>query len=150
MPAVENAQLLAVQLQPYAIGVAEVHAVQDPAVGPEVINAGLLELFLRGIELIRGYRDREVLYAADRLAERGVIVTREVEKTKQVVVADVEEEVTRTDIIAVLDKLDKGESEELLVEADRLLDVTANQREVVYPLHRGRRPLALRPQVTLA
>ena len=28
--------------------------------------------------------------------------------------------------------------------------VTANQREVVYPLHRGRRPLALRPQVTLA
>jgi hypothetical protein len=67
-----------------------------------------------------------VLDAADGLGERRVVVAREVEEAEQVAVADVEEEVAGAGIVAVLDQLDQREPEELLVEADRLLDVAAD------------------------
>jgi hypothetical protein len=38
-------------------------------------------------------------------------------------------------VVAVLHELDQREPEQLLVEPDRLLDVPADQREVVHPLH---------------
>ena len=56
----------------------------------------------------------------------------EVEEAEQVVVADVEEEVAGARVVPVLHQLDQREAEELLVEPDRLLDVRADQRQVVH------------------
>src|SRR4029453_13445532 len=66
---------------------------------------------------------------------------------EQVVVADVEEEVAGAGIVPVLDQLDQRESKELLVEADRLLDVAADQGQVMDPGGGGGRPLGDRPEV---
>src|SRR5215472_18150494 len=74
----------------------------------------------------------------------------EVEEPEQVVVADVEEEVVGALVVPVLYKLDQRESEELLVELDRLLGITADQGEMMYALHAGRRSTARRPQILLA
>ncbi len=52
-------------------------------------------------------------------------------------------------VVPVLHELDQREAEHLLVELDRLLDVAADQREVVHPPHRGGRALAGRAQVLL-
>ena len=72
-----------------------------------------------------------MLYGADRLAEVRVVVTGEIEEAEQVAVADVEEEVARPGVVPVLHELHEGETQRLLVEPDGLLDVAADQREVV-------------------
>ena len=84
----------------------------------------------------RGRGQREVLHAADGLREVRVVVPGEVEEAEQVPVADVEEEVARAGVVAVLHQLDQREAEQPLVELDGLLHVTADQREVVHPAHR--------------
>jgi hypothetical protein len=58
-------------------------------------------------------------------------VAREVEEAEEGPVAQVEEEVARAGVVTVLDQLDEREAEEPLVEADRLLDVLADERGVV-------------------
>src|SRR5262245_41491761 len=148
--AVEDAEFLPVELKAHAVGVAEVHAVLDPAVGPAVVQAGLVELLLRRFVLLRRAGERPVLSAAGGLGERRVGVAREVREPEQVAVADVEEEVAGTRVVAVLHQLDQGEAEKLLVELDRLLHVAADQRQVVHALHGGGRPLRPRAQVLLA
>src|SRR6266567_7000137 len=90
-----------------------------------------------------------MLHAADGLGERRVLVTGEVEKTEQVVVADVEEEMAGARIVAVFHQLHQREAEELLVELDGLLDVLADQGEMVDTLDGGGRPLAAGAQVLL-
>ena len=92
----------------------------------------------RGELLVRGGQ-REVLHRTDGLGEVGVVVAGEVEEAQQVPVADVEEEVAGPGVVAVLHQLDQREPEQVLVEPDRLLDVAADQREVVHPAHRGGR-----------
>jgi hypothetical protein len=57
------------------------------------------------------------------------------------VVADVEEEVVRARVVAVLHELHQREAKELLVELDGLLGVPADQGQVMDPLNGGRRPL---------
>ena len=60
-----------------------------------------------------------------------VLVSGKVEEAQQVVIPDIEEEVVRSGVIAVLDELDQRESEELLVEPDRSSVSLAYQRQVV-------------------
>ena len=56
--------------------------------------------------------------------------------------ADVEEEVRRALVVAVLEQLDEREAEQVLVEADRALGIGADQREVVHAAAVRLRPLA--------
>src|SRR5215218_7832742 len=143
----EQAQVLAVELQADPVGVAEVQAVLHPAVGAQVVDAGLLQAAPGGGELPGRDRDGEVLDPADGLGERRVVVAGEVEEAEQVAVADVEEEVAGAGIVAVLDQLDQREPQELLVEADRLLDVAADQSDVVDSGGGGGCPVGGRAQV---
>ena len=85
--------------------------------------------------------DRDVVQPAEHLGVRADVQPGEVEEGQQVAVADVEEEVRRTGVVAVLDQLGEREAEHVLVEADRRLDVAADQRGVVQPARGGRRTL---------
>jgi hypothetical protein len=131
--AVEAAQLLAVQLQAGPVGVAEIQAVVDPAVRPQVLHAGLIQPLPGRRELLGPNQDGEVLHPADGLGERRVVVAGDVEEPDQVVVAEVEEKVAGAGMVAVLHRLDQREPQEVVVEADRLLDVAADQRDMVDP-----------------
>src|SRR5215217_6931538 len=145
----EQAQVFAVELEADPVGVTEVQAVLHPAVGAQVVDAGLVQAASGGGELAGRDRDGEVLDPADGLGERRMVVAGEVEEAEQVAVADVEEEVAGAGIVAVLDQLDQRESEELLVEADRLLDVAADEGDVVDPGGGGGRPVGGRAHVAL-
>jgi hypothetical protein len=70
-----------------------------------------------------------------------VVVAGDVEEPEQVVVAEVEEKVAGAGMVAVLDRLDQRAPQEVVVEADRLLDVAADQRDMVDPGHGRRRPV---------
>jgi hypothetical protein len=72
-----------------------------------------------------------VLHAADPLRQLVQSQPGEVEEAEQRVVAEVEEEVRRSRVVTVLDQLDQREAEQPLVEVDRPLDVTADQRGVM-------------------
>ena len=63
------------------------------------------------------------MHRAQDLGVRAQVETGEVEEGEQVAVADVEEEVRRALVVAVLEQLGQGEPEQVLVEADRPLDV---------------------------
>src|ERR1035438_8822856 len=76
-----------------------------------------------------------------------MVVAGKVEEPEQVAVADVKEEVIRAGVVAVLDQFHQREAEEPLIEADGLLGVLADQREVVNALDRGLRPIRRGPQV---
>jgi len=73
-----------------------------------------------------------VVQPAEHLRVRADVESREVEEGEQVAVADVEEEVRRAGIVAVLDQLGEGEAEDVLVEAHRPLDVVREERDVVH------------------
>ena len=84
-------------------------------------------------------RDREVVQPAEHLGVRAEVEPGEVEERERVAVADVEEEVRRAAVVAVLEHLGERELEQALVEVDRPLDVAAEQRDVVHaPRGRGR------------
>src|SRR5262249_17276493 len=115
-----------------------------------VSQAGWVWLLLRGLELRRGEEDGQVLSPADGLLERRVLMPGEVEEPEHVAVADIEEEVAGARVVPVLHQFHQRETEKLLVELDGLLDVLADQGEMVHALHRGGRPLTAAPQVLLA
>ncbi len=56
----------------------------------------------------------------------------EVEERKHVAGADVEEEMGRAFVVAILEQLDEWEPEHVLIEADRALGISADEREVVH------------------
>src|SRR5262249_54377811 len=87
------------------------------------------------------HRDREVVEATEDLGVGTEVEPREVEEREQVAVADVEEEVRRALVVAVLEELGERELEHVLVEADRRLHVARDQREV---MHAARRRLGSR------
>src|SRR5690348_9418937 len=74
----------------------------------------------------------------------------EVKETQQIPVANVEEEVARALVVPVLHQLNQREAEEALVELDGLLDVLADQRQVMHPADGGRRARVHRLKVALA
>src|SRR6516162_9525971 len=148
--AVEDAEFLSVQFQVHPVRVAEVHALLHAAIRAEVIHAVIVQLLLRGVELRRGDGDGQVLHPADGLLERRVLMAGEVEEPEHVAVADVEEEVAGARVVPVFHQLHQREAEKLLVELDGLLDVLADQGEMVHALYRGGRPLIAAAQVLLA
>jgi iron complex transport system ATP-binding protein len=77
------------------------------------------------------YGDRDVLHAAEAFGCGFEAKAREVKEPEQGVVAQVEEEVGRPRVVAVLDQLDQRKPEQALVERDGLLDVAADQRGVM-------------------
>src|SRR5262245_64876124 len=79
-----------------------------------------------------------------------MVVTREVEEAEQITVADVEEEVRRALVVTVLDEIDQREAQHVLIEADGLFDVAADQGHVMESPSRRRRSLAEVAQIGLA
>src|SRR5438876_5369131 len=75
------------------------------------------------------------------------IETREVEEGEQISMADVEEEVCRALVVAVLEQLRERELEQVLIEGDRRLDVAREESEVMESARRRRCPLTRRPEV---
>ena len=103
----------------------------------------------RGVELglevgpaLRLDRDGEVVEAAEHLGVGAEVEPGQVEERQRVAVADVEEEVGRAPVVAVLEQLGQRELEQALVEVDRALDVRAEQGDVVHA--RGPTTLAAR------
>ena len=81
-------------------------------------------------------RDGQVVEAAEPLGVGAEVEAGEVEEGDRVAVADVEEEVGRALVVTVLEDLGQRELEEVLVEADRPLDVRAQEGDVVHATRR--------------
>ena len=85
--------------------------------------------------------DGQVVVAAEHLAVRPEVEAGEVEEGEGVAVADVEEEVRRPGVVAVLEHLDEREAEQARVELDGAFDVATDQRNVVDAASSARRSL---------
>ncbi len=86
-----------------AVRVAEVHRLLDTTVRTHIGNAVLVQAVFQLFEVRRVGRDGDVLDPADSLLCLAQAKPGEVEEPEQVVVADVEEEVGRTGVVAVLE-----------------------------------------------
>ena len=84
-----------------------------------------------------------MLHAPDRLVKRRVIVTGEIEKAEQVPVADIKKEVAGPGVVAVFDQLDQREAQKLLVVPNGLLDVAADQGQMMDAGGRRRAPIGV-------
>ena len=104
------------QLEALAVGTAEV---QRHAVDLEVLDAGVVEPLPQHLPLGGLDADRQVVVAAEHLPYGAEVEAGEVEEGQGVAVADVEEEVRRARVVAVLEQLGQREAEEPLVEVDR-------------------------------
>src|SRR5262249_55810995 len=122
---------LADQLDLDVVGVLEVDRLLDTHVGPEVLDTGGGQPALCVLEHFWGHRDRDVLDPAEPLPYGLESEGGEVEEAEQVAVADVEEEVRRPRVVAVLEQLHEREADELLIEADRPLGIGADQSKVM-------------------
>src|ERR1700712_2907063 len=138
--ATEVHQRIAQQLDLDAIGVFEVHRLLDAAIGSGVLPAGLVETCTDLFPPVPRRGDGDVLHAADRLHAGLEAEPWEVEESEQRLVAEVEEEVRRPGVVAVLHQLDEREPEDVLVERGRALAVGADQGGVV-DASAGRVPL---------
>src|SRR5713226_9254121 len=76
------------------------------------------------------------------------IETREIEEGEQISMADVEEEVCRALVVAVLEQLRERELEQVLIEGDRRLDVAREERDVMDTARRRGGALIWRPEVS--
>src|SRR5262249_3793819 len=119
----------------------------------QALAVGTLEVERRAARLLRGdargfqlglevlpalglQRDREVVQTAEHLGVAIEFESREVEERDEVAVADVEEEMCGTLVVAVLEEVGERELEQILVEGDRALDVARQQGEVMHPTRR--------------
>ena len=71
----------------------------------------------------------------------------EIEVGEGVAVADVEEEMCRALVVAVLEHLDQREAEHLLVELDGSFDIAADQSDVVHAAGGADRPIVLGDEI---
>ena len=69
-----------------------------------------------------------------------------IEEAEHVLVADVEEEMAGARIVPVFHQFDQREAQELLVELNGLLDITADQRDMVDAADGSGEPLTRRAQ----
>ena len=113
-----------------------------------VLDAGCAEpvLDLEPGGLGHGYG--AVVQSAEHLGIGAELEPGEVEECQGVAVADVEEEVRRALVVAVLEDLGQREAQQVLVEADRRLDVGRQQGEMMDPPRGGGRAFARRLQMT--
>ena len=88
-----------------------------------------------------------MVVAAEHLLVRAEVEPRQVEVGQRVAVADVEEEVRRAFVVAVLEHLDQRESEDTLEELHGALDVAADQRDVMHTAGGAGRAVGLRCEV---
>ncbi len=127
-----------------AVGAVEV---QRRAAHLLVGNAGGVELLLEVVPACRLDRERDVVEPAEHLRVVAEVEPREVEEGEEVAVADVEEEVRRALVVAVLEQLGERELEEILIERDGRLDVSGQQCDVVHTARRRGLALLGRPQM---
>ena len=73
-----------------------------------------------------------------RTSRQADVEPREVEERQQVAVADIEEEMVGTLVVAVLKDLRERELEQVLVEADGAFHVSAEDCDMVYAASGGR------------
>ena len=83
------------------------------------------------VELLGRDRDRDVVQPTEHLAVLPEVEAGEVEIGEIVIVTDIEEEVGGTPVVPVLEELGQRELQQVLLERDRPLDVTAQQGEMV-------------------
>ena len=82
---------------------------------------------------------RQVVQPTEELAVFTEVEAREIEERQAVAVSQVEEEVRGPGVVAVLEQVGQRELEQPLVEVDRLLDIAAEERDVVDAFGRRRR-----------
>src|SRR5471032_3247595 len=78
---------------------------------------------------------------AENLRVTTEVETGKVEEREEVAVPDVEEEMRRALVVAILEELGERKLQQILIEGDRPLNVARQQREVVQPARRRCRPL---------
>ena len=88
-----------------------------------------------------------MVVATEHLLVRAEVEAGEIEVGKGVAMADVEEEVRRALVIAVLEHLDQRKAEHALEELHRALDVAADESDVVYTAGGGGGPFGSRCEV---
>src|SRR4051812_6243078 len=111
-----------------SVGIAEVQ--RDPAVLGD-LDRRRGQFLLEVLPPVGGHADRHVVQTPEDLTVRLQVQPRKVEERQQIGVADVEEEVRRTVVVAVLDELGQRELEQLLIEPDGSFDVAADERRVM-------------------
>ena len=79
-------------------------------------------------------RDRDVVQPAQHLGVGAEVEAGEVEEGQQVAVADVEEEVGRPLVVAILEEFGHRKLENPLVEGNGSLDIRRQQRKVMHAL----------------
>ena len=107
-----------------AVGVVEV---DRRAVDLLIRNALLIKLRLDRGPPLRRHRDCQVVQAAQHLGIGPQIEAGQVEEGKRVAVADVEEEMRRTLVVAVFEHVGEREFEQVLVKAHGALDISAKE-----------------------
>ena len=112
--------------------------------------AGGIELGPEALPILPRHRDGKVVMAAEYLGVAFETEAWEVEERKSVSVADVEEEVRRAGVVAVLEQLGQRELEEPLVEGNRPIDVGRDQGLMMHPAGSRRRTVPRRDQVLCA
>src|SRR6266508_4407663 len=85
--------------------------------------------------------------ASEYLLVRSEVEAGQVEERERIAVADVEEEMRRSFVVAVLEDLGERELEHSLVEVDRPLHVRADERRVMHTASTRRGTIAARPKV---
>ena len=129
--AAEIHELVGQQLDADAVRVAQIDRLGNAALRTVVGDPGVVQFLLQFRVLVRRHADRDVLHGADAFLSRLQPEPREVEEAEQRRVAEVEEEMARAGIVAVLGELDERKAEQPVVELDRLLDIAADQRGVM-------------------
>src|SRR4029450_4297089 len=109
------AERIADQLHAGAVRIAEV---ERRPVDVLVLDARVVELLLQTLPSVGRDRDREMVQPAEDLRVLAEVEPGEVEEGERVPVADVEEEVRRPLVVAVLEEVGERELEQVLIEAD--------------------------------
>src|SRR4051794_36069621 len=130
LPAEEH-ELVGEQLDPDPVRVAQVERLRDAPLRTVVRDPVLVQLLPQRRMPVRGYADRDVLDGPDALLGGLQPQAGEVEEPEECGVAEIEEEVRRAGIVAVLGQLDERKAEESVVELDRLLDIAADEGGMV-------------------
>src|SRR3954453_6592860 len=142
--AVHLQQRIADQFQTLAVRTAEV---QRRTVDVGVVDVLTVQAVLQLLPRRWFHGDRQVMMSAEYLLVRAEIEAREVEVGERVAVADVEEEVRRSFVVAILEHLDQREAEDLLVELHGSFDIAADEGDVVHASGGARWALLLRGEV---
>src|SRR5262249_2683587 len=131
------------QLQPCAIGVAEVERATDLLIG----HPSGIEFGLDALPLCRLHGQCQVMEAPEYLLVRAQVQPWKIEESNGVAMANIKEEVRRALVIAVLKDIGQGKFQQSLVELYGPLHVGAEQCHMVYAARRRWRTISLSPHI---